>query len=469
MPLVPLFGLGQQGKSPTVTAQRHLNLYAEVTAAGDKSQVSFYGTPGLNLFASFGDTPIRGGIEVGDLAYVVHRGVFWELNAAGVKTNRGTIGTTSGRVSLAYNGTQIGLVDGDSFYVYTIATTTLAEVTTNVIGTPIDITFQDGYGILGYADGKFQITDSYDFTTLDALDFATAESNPDGMLRVLADHGELVLAGEKTTEFWGNSGGQDFPYTNQRGSTLEFGLVAPWSLVKYNDSLVGLFKNAMGQCQVMVMAGHALRKISSQEMDHNINSYSAVADATGFSYMLGGHPMFQLNFPTAGKSWLYDASTEMWSPLEYGLQGERHRGEILIDYLGEQRVTDYATGDIYTIDPDAYTDNGTPIAREIVGRHFFKDFDRVAIHKLQVDFEVGVGLNTGQGSDPQAMLQVSKDNGRTWGAERWASIGSIGSYFKRVIWRMLGTGRDWVFKIRVTDPVKVVITSAAIDAEPRES
>jgi hypothetical protein len=110
--LVPLFGLGQQGKSPTVTAQRHLNLYAEVTQAGDKSQVAFYGTPGLVLFASFGDTPIRGAIPVGDLAYVVHRGVFWELNAAGVKTNRGTIGTTSGRVSMAYNGTQIGMVDG---------------------------------------------------------------------------------------------------------------------------------------------------------------------------------------------------------------------------------------------------------------------------------------------------------------------------------------------------------------------
>lgn len=468
MPIVPLFGLGQQGKSPTVTAQRHLNLYAEVTQAGDKSQVAFYGTPGLTLFASFGDTPIRGAIEVGDLAYVVHRGVFWELNAAGAKTNRGTIGTTSGRVSMAYNGTQVGLVDGTDFYVYTVATHAFAQVTTNLISAPIDITFQDGYGVLGFADGKFQITASYDFTTLDALDYATAESNPDGMLRTLADHGELVLAGEKTTEFWGNTGAQDFPYGNQRGSTLEFGLVAPWSLVKYNDSLVGLFKNAMGQCQVMVMAGHALRKISSQEMDSNINGYSSVGDATAFSYMLGGHPMYQLNFPAAGKSWLYDASTDLWSPLECGLNGARHRGEIMFDYLGEQRVTDYATGDVYTLDPQAYTDNGSPIVREIVGKHFFNNFDRLAIHSLQVDFETGVGLDNGQGSDPQAMLQVSKDNGRTWGVEQWASIGAVGAYLTRVIWRRLGTARDWVFKIRITDPVKVVICGAAIDAEPRE-
>jgi hypothetical protein len=469
MPVVPLFGLGQLGKSPVVTAQSHLNLYAEVTPTGDKSQVSFYGTPGLTLFASFGDTPTRGAIPVGNLAYVVHRGTFYEVNPAGVATSRGSIGTVTGRVSMAYNGTQIGLVDGDSFWVYTIATHAFVEVTANVIGTPIDITFQDGYGVLGFADGKFQITASYDFTTLDALDYATAESNPDGMIRTLADHGELVLAGEKTTEFWGNSGGQDFPYSNQRGSTLEFGLVAPWSLVKFNDSLVGLFKNSMGQCQVMVMAGHALRKISSQDLDWTINSYAAVDDATGFAYMLGGHPMFQLNFPSAGKSWLFDASTELWSPLESGLNGERHRAEIMFEFAGQQLVTDYATGDIYAIDPDAYTDNGTPIAREIVGRHFFKDFNRVAVHKLQVDFETGVGVSNGQGADPQAMLQVSKDNGRTWGVEQWASMGSVGAYLTRVVWRRLGTAADWLFKIRITDPVRVVITSAAIDAEGRDS
>src|SRR3954464_2910676 len=105
MPVVPLFGLGQQGKSSTVTAQRHLNLYAEVTPNGDKSQVSFYGTPGLSLFASFGATPIRGAIEVDDIAYFVHRGTFWELNNAGTQTSRGSIGTTSGRVATAYNGT----------------------------------------------------------------------------------------------------------------------------------------------------------------------------------------------------------------------------------------------------------------------------------------------------------------------------------------------------------------------------
>ena len=470
MPSVPLFGLGLRGKSATVSAQRHLNLYAEITPEGEKSQVSFYGTPGLSLFYSFGDTPVRGALPVGNFIYSVHRGTFWQVDNAGVKVNRGTLTSTTGRVQMAYNGTQIAIVDGTfaGFYLYTIATNAFTTVTANVIGTPIDIAFQDGYGLLAYADGKFQKTSAYAFQTLNALEFATAESNPDGLVRVVADHGEIVLAGEQTVEFWHNNGALDFPYSNQRGTTLEFGLAAANTLVKFNDSLCGLFKNKMGQVQVMVMAGHALRKVSSPDLDYLINNYSAVSDATAYSYLLGGHPMYEINFPTAGKSWLFDASTNMWTALESGLSGGRHRGEILIDFLNKPRVTDYATGDVYTMNADVYTDNGTPIPREIITRHMNGGGGRIAAHMLQVDFETGVGLVSGQGSSPMAMLQISKDNGHTWGNELWVSMGAIGVYLTRAIWRRLGTARDWTFKLRITDPVKVVITSAFMDVGPRK-
>ena len=470
MTIANLFGVNQQGKSSTVTSQSHKNLYAEIIQDAEKSRVVYYGTPGKLLFTSFGNTPVRGGIAIGDFIYYVHRGVFWQVNNAGVKVNRGTLTSTTGRVQMAYNGTQIAIVDSTfvGFYMFVIATNVFSTVTTNVIGVPIDVTFQDGSGIFGYADGKFQITDAYAFQTLNALDFATAESNPDGLSRVIADHGEVVLAGTETIEFWGNTGAQDFPYSNQRGSTLEFGLAAPWSLVKYNDSLAGLFKNRMGQVQVMIMQGHALRKISSPEVDFLINQYSAVSDATAFSYMLGGHPMYQINFSSVGKSWLYDVSTDMWTSLESGLSGGRDRGEIQVDYINKTRITDYTTGDVYTLDADTYTDNGTPIPREIISRHIANGLDRLVINKLQVDFETGVGLISGQGSDPQVMMSYSKDNGHTWSNENWITLGAIGVYTARAIWRRLGTSYDWVFKFRITDAIRVVITQAAIDAQARK-
>ena len=455
MPVVPFFGIGQQGKSHTVTAQRHLNLYAEL--GDDKSKIDFYGTPGTTLRTSFGDTPARGWIAVGDLYYVVHRGTLYSVNNAGTQTSLGTLNTTSGRVDMAYDGTLILIVDGTNLYTLTLPST-FAQVSGAFV--------PDGANTCSWLDGQFIVdqSDSDQFfisptgTAWDALDFASAESNPDGLVRVFSDNGEVVLLGENTTEFWGNIGQSDFPFIAIKGSTQEFGLAARWSLCKFNSGLACLMKPRMGQVQVMFISGYVPKPISSQEMDFLINEYSTVSDATGYAYMLGGHPMLQMNFPTAGKSWLYDASTSMWSPLEYGLSGARHRGELQLDYLNKTIISDYSTGDIYNLDADTYTDNGTAIAREIVSRHIFHGNQRIRIDGLYVDMEVGVGLATGQGVNPQVMLQVSKTNGATWGTEMWKTIGAIGKYLNRVTWRALGSGRDFLFKLRVSDPVKVVFT-----------
>lgn len=213
---------------------------------------------------------------------------------------------------------------------------------------------------------------------------------------------------------------------------------------------------------MMYIAGYVPKKLSTQAMDDIINRYASVSDATAFSYMLGGHPMLQINFPSEGKSWLYDASTGMWSPLEFGLNGARHRAELQLDFLNKPLVADYENGNVYTIGPDTYTDNGTPIAREIISRHIYHAEEDIVIDQLYVDMEVGVGLATGQGSVPQVMLQISKDNGKTWGTELWRGLGAIGESLQRVVWRRLGLGRDWTFKLRVSDPVKVVFTFGAL-------
>jgi hypothetical protein len=79
--------------------------------------------------------------------------------------------------------------------------------------------------------------------------------------------------------------------------------------------------------------------------------------------------------------------------------------------------------------------------------------------------ETGV---SGQGANAQIMLKSSKDNGRTWSAERWASLGLIGVYLWRVIWRRFGSARDYVFWITMSDPVKFVITTGAIKLSVRQ-
>lgn len=463
--IIDLWGLNQKGKSAVVTAQRHLNLYAEIVKEKEKSKVVFYGTPGLDLFTDdLGDTPIRGWIVAGNVFFLVHLNKLYECNNAATLTLRGTLSTSVGKVSLAYDGSVVLIVDGTAGYTYTVASTTFATIS--------DVDFPNGAKTCDWLDGYFIVDDgdadtfyiSPTGTGWDALDFATAESNPDGLVRVFSDNGEVILGGAKTVEFWGNTGGADFPFSPIKGSTVEYGLVARWSLCKFNSGIAALLTPAStGQCQVMFIRGYVPEPISTPELDYIINNYSNVADAVAFSYLLGGHPMLQIDFPSANASWLYDATSGLWSPLESGLAGNRHRGELQLSFVNRTLISDYENGYIYKLAPNTYTDNGAAIPRELVSRHVFHDNDRVVIDELYLDMETGVGIPTGQGSDPVAMLQIAKD-GRTWGAVISAKLGAMGEYFKRVVWRRLGEARDWTFKVRITDPVKVVFTYGAIKA-----
>ena len=459
----PIFGLGLQSKSRPVTSAKSTNLYLERRPFGEKSEIVAYSTPGLDLFSDAGDTPWRAllQIETTSFLYGVHRGVHYQIANDGGRTARGTLNTVTGRVSMTHNGTVSLMVDGTDGYTYTISSTTFAEIT--------DVDFLAGAKTATWLDGYFIVEDGSQFaistngTDWDATERAVAEASPDGIVRVFANHGELIVFGEITTEFWVNTGATDFPFAPLKSSTAEWGCASPWSVAKFNDSVAFLAKNSMGQVSVAVLAGYVPRIISNPDLDHIINSYSVVTDATAFSYMLGGHPMYVLNFPSEGASWLYDALTNHWSPLK-AQDIERHRAEIGTSYLAKTVVSDYENGKLFKINPKTYSDNGATIVRELVSENIrAPDGERFPVDRLRLDMETGIGLATGQGSDPQVMLQVSRDGGRSWGNELWASAGKIGEYKKRVQWDRLGSSDQWTFRLRISDPVPVTLISAALN------
>lgn len=458
---VNLFGGTLKSKSPNLSAQQRINCYVELQRDGERGRVAILRTPGLTSFVDFGDTPIRGAIEANDKIYLVHRSKFYEVNAAGVTTDRGTIGTASGRVGMAFNGTQIMIVDGVAGYIYTLATTTLATIA--------DADFPNGCRTVTWQNNRFivELNSSFyisaldDGTSWDALDFATAESSPDDLVRVDTDRGEIILFGGKTTEFWGDSGALDFPYI-RIGNPVEVGLAARWSVAKFLGSVAFLAKNKLGEVQICTFNGYAPAPFSTPELESLINQYSVVSDATGFSYRKQGNDFYQINFPTAGKSWLFCAGSSAWSELQSS--GSRHRADIAVDFRARTYVTDYENGRLYELDADNYTENGISMPAEVVTKHQFQS-DWITISRLWLDIESGVGLITGQGASPQIMLQASHDGGHTWDNERWQSMGKIGEYLQRAIWWRLGRHRSFTFRFRVSDPVKVVILGAWMDAQ----
>lgn len=461
----PLFGVGLKGKSSSVTAQNRINMYLEYRKEDDKTKIVAYGTPGLILTSSYGDTTIRATLGMGDFIYKIHRGTFWEENNAGVKVNRGSLLTTTGRCSMVDNGNVIQILDGQYGYVYNTTTLTFTQITDPDFVAGKTNTWLNGYfikdrtgSLLKAEQSRFDI--STDGLTYNALDFANAESNPDAIVRVFADHGQVILFGDKTTEFWGNSGALDFPFVQISSASIEWGLAARWSLCKFKDSVIFLARNRLGQTQVVVLNGYTPTAVSTVDEDYIFNSFSAVEDATALSYLENGHYFYQINFPTANRSFLYDGTSDSWCELKSS--DNRHLAEIGTLYLGKVIVSDYSNGNSYQLDGDTYTENGMSITRQMTSRHLF-DKDFIGIGRVEFEFEKGVGLVSGQGSNPMVGLEASKDGGKTWGQQLWRAMGKIGEYLTRVYWNRIGAGRDVVFRWTITDPIKVVFTGAWID------
>lgn len=457
MPTLPLFGTGFKSKSVTVTAQRRLNCYLEPVGDEAKQQFAIYGTPGLTLFSTLG-APVRGMRAIGNVLYVVAGQYLYSVNNAGAATIVGTLGTSTGLVSMADNGLQLMIVDGASGYIFTLASSSFATIV--AAGFPANtssVVMLNGYFVVNSSgSGRFYWSTIYDGTAWDSLDFATAESSPDNLVAIATLNGQLVLFGEQTTEFWGASGDTGV-WRRIGGAGIEWGLAAPWTVAKFGGGLGFLAKNPQGQVQAVVLSGYSVDPVTEPEVANKINA-EEVGGAVAFSYMIDAHPFYQIN--VGAISLLYDGLTKVWSDLES--DGARHWGQVRAELLSRPLVSDYRNGNLYVADPEAYTDNGTTIVRELQGRHLIAGYEWMVCWEVFVDMEVGVGLETGQGSDPKAMLQSSRDGGKTWSNERWAPMGRSGETYARAVWRRFGIARDWVFRLKVSDPVKFVIAGAAM-------
>lgn len=462
---IPLFGLGLTSKSPNVTANKLINAYYEFSKDRDRTSIAIYGTPGLELFVDQGDTPWRGLYPKDDYLYGVHRGTLYRINNAAVVTSLGTLGTTSGRVDMESDGDYIVIVDGSEIYTYQTSTSTFATGSDADRPTsPNTCTFQ-GQRILTDEDGtgQFKGGDIADPTSFNPLNFATAESNPDDLVRIINYRGTVVLFGEYTTEFWSNVGGAGFPYARILNADVEYGLAARWSVAPFAGTFAFLAKNREGQVMVAALNGYNTpQRISDPEIETIINGYSSVSDVTAFGYMLNGHPMYQINFPTDGKSWLYDGSTQFWSELQYN-NGERHRAEIGADYLNETIVSDYSNGRLYKLKSSVYTDNGENIPMTLRGKHIFDMKKKIRFNRLELGYEPAT--TTDQTATPVAGLRVSKDSGHSWGTQTFSELGKVGEYKNRCVWRNLGSGRDIVCEITINEPIKKVITDCMLDIE----
>lgn len=465
----PLFGSSIGGKSATVTVQRRLNCYFENREDHDKTKIACYGTPGLLQqfqLSTASNLPARGLLGTQSKLFVVAYNTLKIYSSTGTLIDAGvTFGTSSGLVSMAYNNNYMLMVDGATCQYYNQSTSTWGAVASFPATGARTVTFVSSFFVAEQPGTQyFWVSNANDGSTWNSLAFASASAFGDNIVAVDNLNGNLVLFSERHTELWQNVGNSPEPFSPILSAANEYGLAAIFSRAHVDESIIFLGQNREGQVQFCQLKGFRNQTISNPDLEYIINRFSTVADAVALVYGQDKHKFYQVTFPTDNRSFLYDTATALWSEVQTGpsVTPVRHAANLSTYCAGRTLVSDSTSNSIYTFDPLTYTDNGATIPREVITRHILSNFNRIRVAALYLDMETGVGLQTGQGVNPQIMLQYSKDNGRTWSAERWVSSGLIGNYIARVIWRRFGSTRDATFKIRMTDPVKFVITEGAM-------
>lgn len=466
----PILGSAYVARSVNAADSRMVNLFPEIVPEGGKEPAFLQRAPGLTLLATFTTGPVRGLWQYGDYGYAVSGNFFYRIDNNWNVVVKGTV-AGAGPVSMADNGTQLFIAANPQGYIYNAQTDVFQEIT--------DPDFP-GAGTVGYIDGyfvfnepnsqKIWVTSLLDGLSVDPLEFASAEGSPDEVVAIFVDHREVWVFGTNSTEVWYDAGLLDFPLTRIQGAFNELGCGAPYSIAKMDNQIYWLGKDARGQGIVYRAAGYIGQRVSTHAIEWQMQEYADISDAVGYTYQQDGHSFYVLNFPSANTTWVYDVATGAWHERASFANGQfnRHRGNSQMYFNSQNVIGDYQNGKLYKFDLEVYADDGQPQKWLRSWRALptgANNLARTIQHALQLDCETGVGLGGGQGSNPQVMLRFSDDGGHTWSNEHWKSMGAIGRYGKRTIWRRLGATmkiRDRVYEASGTDPVRIYIMGAEL-------
>lgn len=327
------------------------------------------------------------------------------------------------------------------------------------------VSFFDGYLVFDrIGTNQFFVSDLYDGTSYDGLAFASAESQPDFVTGTIQNLQLLFVICQQHLELWYDAGTSPFPFARYTGAGISYGCVSPKSIIKQDGAIFFL-----GSDKIFYRLQSTVPiRTSTHSMEHIIAQDPDITQAYCFTFTLEGHKFVVLQLPASQRTLIFDISTGRWH--------ERESWDANNVSLGSWRATtafrafnstylgDSTDAKVNLLDWTTYTELGNTIRGLAYSVPYHQDRKRLFISRFELDIQAGVGLTSGQGSDPEIMLGWSVDGAETFKTlQPWRSMGRIGQYLRRLRWLRMGQGRQFVFVISITDPVPRVIIAAHAD------
>ena len=409
------------------------------------------GTPGLTTFGTVGVGAWRGGIKMAGVPYVVMDTTLYSVASNGVGTSLGTI-EGSGRVGIAENGIQLVVVNGTKGWVYNRNTAVFAQITDVDFAGADDCFFIKQYIVfVRRGSDEFQWSDLGDATSIGPTSFAASESATDNHMGGLPLNGEAWFFGEESIEV---NVVTDAVGVFEVRSVIEKGLAATFAKASLDNTVYWLGNNGI----VYRAQGYAAVRVSKRPIEQDIADQD-MSTAFAFAYEEAGNAYFVLTFP-AGKTWVYNVATNRWHRRK-SFEMSRWRANGYIYAYNKHLIGDFANGKVWELDRGTYTEGDDPLVWERKSQYIHADGEYLRAAELELEFETGVGLATGQGSAPIVDMCYSDDGGRNFKTWRQGSLGAMGEYENRVRFHGLGRFRKRIFWTRISDPVKRDLIAAS--------
>jgi hypothetical protein len=396
---------------------------------------------------------------MGGFLWVVSGNTLYCVTSTGVSTQiTGVIGGND-QVKIIDNGTHLGIATQTCFY-YANASGVFPNTTvTNIVG----LTYQDGYGILAEGESeRFWITGLDDMTTIDGLDFSSADVFADNLKGCISDHRELWLFGESTTEIWADTGNADFPFGRNQSGFIEHGCMNGNTVAKLNNHVFWLGDNYA----VYTNNGYQPQEISTPAIEKIIRESGFAKDAYAFTYRDEGHAFYALALMDT--TLVYDMITGLWH--ERQSVGSRWVVATIENAFEKNYCGTKDSGWVYELDLNTYLEDTESISRQCVFpaiTSYSQGSRMISVHEMIVDLETGTANLLGVGSTPTAQLQWSDDYGVTWSNQLSRSIGLRGERNAIVNFSRLGAFVDRSFRLTIVEPIKLAILGAYARLESR--
>lgn len=473
MPLWPNFiGPAYRARSESAAADTLKNLYLEMTEIAEETKSGFfYGTPGLKSLLSTSGSGCRGTWSQDGLTIAVIGGTVYQVDfLALTATSLGTMPNDGARCSFASNGRggeQLGICGGGVLKVLDLVTMTLSgSVSLPLSNLPVVLKFIDGYGLLLEADtATVWFSNLEDLTTWDALDFFARSHSSDNLVGMEVVRNRLWTFGSDYTEVYYDTGDADNPFQPYPGSLMHEGAVYWAAIVGVGDAVYWLGQNRTGTNRVLRGVDYSPVVISSPAISFALAALSRdMAAAEADAYEQEGHDF--VCWSIGDETWCYDIRESALTGEACWHQrtnwdethGTEHRwrargicaaGSVIL-------CGDYLSGDLYTLDLDTFEDNGNTIVRERTAPYLSTENQWLFLDQIEMGLQSGVGLSSGQGSDPELLLSVSGNGGASFNPPIAGTMGAIGEALNRAMWVMLGRVRAdrLVIRIRQSDPVR---------------